>query len=247
MRYAILSDVHANLEALEAVLADAEPRVDTMVCLGDIVGYNADPHTCIQLIREKCSVVIAGNHDQAASGLRPYDDFSEYAKEAMDWTREQLTLDEIAYLRGLPALAAFGKGALAAHGSPRDTDEYLFHQLQFEESFLHLQAYLANVQCCFVGHTHLPMIWQYTPEGLVSPPEVEALVIPLQKEHRYIVNPGSVGQPRYGDPAASYVILDEGNRTIEFRFIEYDFLTTQEKIYDAMLPALLAERLAVGQ
>jgi predicted phosphodiesterase len=97
MKYAIISDLHANLEALEAVLADAQPYADAIICLGDIVGYNANPNECLQMVRDLCQVVIAGNHDMAASGLRPYDDFSEYAREAMDWTREQLTLEEQQY------------------------------------------------------------------------------------------------------------------------------------------------------
>jgi diadenosine tetraphosphatase ApaH/serine/threonine PP2A family protein phosphatase len=247
MKYAIISDLHANLEALTAVMADARPYADTVVCLGDIVGYNTDPHACLRIVQEVCDVVIAGNHDQAASDVRPYDDFSEFAREAMDWTRARLTPEEVRYLHDLPTTMPFGERWLAAHGSPRDTDEYLFHQVQFEEIFAYLQYRLPQVVACFIGHTHLPMIWHCTPEGLVSPVEVDSLTVALRPSTRYIINPGSVGQPRYGDPAASYVLLDDSAMTVEFRFVVYDVATTQEKIYDAMLPALLAERLAVGQ
>jgi predicted phosphodiesterase len=247
MKYAIISDLHANLEALEAVVADARLRVDTFVCLGDIVGYNANPNECLGMVRDVCQVVIAGNHDQAACGVRPYHDFSDNAREAMDWTQEQLTPDERQYLRGLPTTACFGACWLAAHGSPQDTDEYLFHPTHFQESFAHLLRHQPQILACFIGHTHLPMIWQCTADGVVSPVEVESLLVPLDVSRRYMVNPGSVGQPRYGEPASSYIILDEDALTVEFRFVTYDVATTQEKIYNAMLPLALAERLAMGR
>jgi len=247
MKYAIISDVHANLEALEAVLADMRPHADTVVCLGDIVGYNANPNECLELVQNVCDVVISGNHDQAACGLRRYDDFSAYAREAMDWTRRQLTPAWYQYLLSLPSTAMFSDQWLAAHGSPRDTDEYLFHAAHFQEAFIYLQEYLPQERGCFIGHTHLPMIWECTPEGLVGPTAVTALTVMLQPARRYIINPGSVGQPRYGKPAASYALLDDQALTVEFRFVTYDVAAAQDKIYDAMLPLPLAERLALGQ
>jgi diadenosine tetraphosphatase ApaH/serine/threonine PP2A family protein phosphatase len=246
MKYAIISDIHANLEALQAVLADAQPLADRFVCLGDIVGYNANPSECLQLIQTLCEVVIVGNHDQAAVGLRPYDDFNEYAIAAIDWTQLQLTADEQAYLRQLPLTAPFGKFCLAAHGSPRHTDEYLFQLSHFYASFQYIEEQMPAVRCCFVGHTHLPMIWRCTPTGVVSSLQPADLTITLDPASRYIVNPGSVGQPRYGGPDATYVLFDDTALTMEFRLIPYDIDTTQEKIYDAGLPPFLAERLAVG-
>jgi predicted phosphodiesterase len=246
MKYAIISDLHANLEALEAVLADAQPYADAIVCLGDIVGYNANPQECLHMVRTLCQVVIAGNHDMAASGLRPYDDFSDNARLAMDWTRQQLTSAEQQYLRDLPHTAVFGDQWLAAHGSPRDTDEYLFHPSQFQENFAYLWCYQPQIRACFIGHTHLPMIWQCSSAGVVTHAEVTSPIVPLQPDVRYIINPGSVGQPRYGDAASSYLLLDEDSMTVEFRFVLYDVAAAQEKIYNAMLPLALAERLAVG-
>jgi predicted phosphodiesterase len=246
MKYAIISDIHANLQALEAVFADLHPYADGIVCLGDIVGYNANPIECLEIIREQCDVVIAGNHDQAACDIRLYDDFSEYAKEAMHWTREQLTPEWKQYLSSLPSTATFGSCWMAAHGSPRDTDEYLFHSSHFQESFAHLYEYMSDMRGCFVGHTHLPMIWECTTSGLVTPTHVKDLVTQMQPQRRYIVNPGSVGQPRYGGPEASYVLLDTETLMVEFRFVPYDVVGAQERIYDAMLPVPLAERLAVG-
>jgi len=247
MKYAIISDLHANLEALEAVLADMQPHADAVICLGDIVGYNANPNECLELVQNVCDVVIAGNHDQAACDLRLYDDFSEYAKEAMHWTREQLTPAWKQYLCSLPNTATFGGCWLAAHGSPRDTDEYLFHELHFQEAFAYLSEYTPEVRGCFIGHTHLPMIWECTQAGLVRPAELTSLRVALHPMRRYIINPGSVGQPRYGSPEASYILLDDQALTVEFRFVDYDVATAQEKIYDAMLPLPLAERLALGQ
>lgn len=247
MKYAILSDIHANLEALEAVLEDARPLVDGFVCLGDIVGYNANPHECLETIKSLCEPIVAGNHDQVAVGMRSDEGFNEYAKEAMDWTKAQLTPAEQVFLRNLPATAPFDGRWLAAHGSPMDTDEYLFHDLQFQQSFLYLQREYPEILCCFVGHTHLPMIWSQTPNGQVNPVHVRSLTATLEPQYRYIVNPGSVGQPRHGDPAASYVVLDADAATIEFRFVTYDLDLTQEKIYDAGLPTFLAERLALGR
>ena len=261
MKYAIISDIHANLEALEAVLADMRPQAETVICLGDIVGYNANPNECLELVQHVCDVVIAGNHDQAACGLRPYDDFSEYAREAMDWTRQQLTPAWYQYLRDLPITAVFGDQWLAAHGAPWDTDEYLFHALHFRTAFLYVQEYLPQVRGCFIGHTHLPMLWECMDNGAVSPVDVRASAhnvhasahnvtsrtVALQPARRYIINPGSVGQPRYGGPAASYVLLDDQTLTVEFRFVTYDVAAAQDKIYDAMLPLPLAERLALGQ
>jgi predicted phosphodiesterase len=246
MKYAIISDIHANLEALEAVLADAQPDADRVICLGDIVGYNANPQECLHLVQRVCTLVIAGNHDLAAVGLRPYDDFNEYASAAIDWTKLQLTPEEQAYLRNLPLIAPFDTGWLAAHGSPRHTDEYLFRAEEFQQSFAYLQHRLPEVHGCFVGHTHLPMVWQCTSTGDVHAVESDALTVELDPACRYIINPGSVGQPRYGGPEATYVLLDDTARTVEFRFVAYEVDTTQEKIYDAGLPPYLAERLAIG-
>lgn len=246
MKYAIISDLHGNLEALQAVLDDASRKVDAIVCLGDIVGYNANPRECLRLVRETCALVIAGNHDQAACGVRPYDDFNDWARQAMDWTRAQLSAAEMAYLRGLPCTAPFGEGWLAAHGSPRHTDEYLFDERGFTNAFDSLAGLRPEARGCFVGHTHLPMVWTRGADGRVTPVEVPPRTVTLDATRRYMVNPGSVGQPRNGNPLAAYAILDEA-ASVELRNVPYDVDAAQEKIYDAMLPPLLAERLAIGR
>lgn len=248
MKYAIISDIHANLEALQAVLDDARPHADKVVCLGDIVGYNANPVECLHLIRQRCEVVVIGNHDQAAVGMRPYHDFNIYAQAAIDWTIDQLMPEDVAFLKGLPLHAPFGRRYLAAHGSPRDTDEYLIHPAGIRQNFMHLIQQMPHIYCCFVGHTHIPMIWQCTLDGVVS--QVEKIgtdTVRLDPMQYYIVNPGSVGQPRHGNPAASYVVLDDADQTLTFRAVSYDIAAAQDKIYDAMLPIPLAERLEFGR
>lgn len=248
MRYAVISDIHANLEALLAVLGDAQPQAEAFVCLGDIVGYNANPNECVRFVQDLCDVVIIGNHDQAAIGSRQDDDFNPNARVAIAWTKQQLTSASIAYLQRLPTTATFGRGGLAAHGSPRDTDEYLLHHHPIEQNFAYLQDAMPEVHCCFIGHTHIPMIWQCTSKGVVSLLHgIFSRPIILDRTRRYIINPGSVGQPRHGDPAASYLLFDDEAMTVTFRFVPYDVATTQEKIYDALLPLPLAARLEIGR
>ena len=246
MKYAIISDLHGNLEALQAVLDDASGKVDAVVCLGDIVGYNANPRECLRLVRETCALVVAGNHDQAACGVRPYDDFNDWARQAMDWTRGQLSAAEVEYLRRLPCTAPFGAGWVAAHGSPRHTDEYLFDGRGFAEAFDSLGRLRPEARGCFVGHTHLPMVWARETGGRVTQVQVPPRLVTLDAACRYIVNPGSVGQPRNGNPLAAYAILHDPT-AVELRNVPYDVAAAQEKIYDAMLPPLLAERLAIGR
>lgn len=250
MKYAIISDIHANLEALQAVVEDAASQAESFICLGDIVGYNANPIECIQMIQNLCPVTVIGNHDLAAVGMRPYDDFNPYAQAAIDWTKAQLSPADIAYLEALPMCAPFGFGQryLAAHGSPRHTDEYLFHPQRIQANFIYMRQFEPSIHCCFVGHTHIPMIWECTSDGIVLMVEkINADTVVLDATSTYIVNPGSVGQPRNGDPASSYVILDDEAQTMTYRGVSYDILAAQDKIYDAMLPTPLAERLEIGR
>ncbi len=248
MRALILSDIHANLEAFEAVLADAKRRggYDRVWFLGDLVGYNADPSACIALLQSLPSVSIAGNHDHAAVGKIDPILFNGAARAAAIWTAAQLSGAELEYLNGLPEVQASGKFTMV-HGSLRDhVSEYLLSQDAALATFS-----LLPTQFCLVGHSHIPLLWTelgYRVEGgllnLSSP-------LRLEPGQRLIVNPGSVGQPRDGDWRASYVLYDsDAGRwpgAMEHFRTEYDIATTQAKIRDAGLPESLAHRLTEGR
>ncbi|HLJ58685.1 MAG TPA: metallophosphoesterase family protein [bacterium] len=244
MRYAIFSDVHANLEALEAVLAEAgSGRPDAYVCLGDVVGYGPDPNECAARVRDLGAATVAGNHDRAALGAVDLDTFSALARAAIEWTQTVLLAETRTWLAALPLRRDIA-GGLAVHGSPRDP---------IEEYILDLPAALANFSaaaftCCFVGHTHIPGAFVLEPDGRVGtvtlPP---GSPVRLRPDARYIVNVGSVGQPRDGDPRASYLILDADAGTVTLRRVSYALATTQAKMAARDLPSVLAQRLALGR
>jgi predicted phosphodiesterase len=222
MRYAIISDIHSNAAALEAVLSDIEKmRVGRTVCLGDIVGYGAEPGMCIAKVRELGSEVVLGNHDSAAVGDTPIEYFNLYAKEAVLWTAGRLADDEKDYILAEPKQWGYVMDLLSA----RDCFRFLRKKL------------------CFIGHSHLPVIFQekekitYSMDGEVG----------IEDGARYIINVGSVGQPRDGDPRASYGIYDAEEKRVEIRRVQYDVKVTQENILAAGLPAFLAFRLGIGR
>jgi len=243
VRYAVFSDVHGNLEALDAVLADAARQdPDVYVCLGDVVGYGPDPNECVSRVRALDAQVIAGNHDRAAIGEVDLETFSPLARAAIQWTMRTLDDDARRFLAALPlrlATPAF----LAVHGSPRDpVEEYVFDLptalAVFSESEFSL---------CLVGHTHVPGAFVLGQDGRVGaralPP---GEVVGLAALCRYIVNVGSVGQPRDGDPRACYLLLDARVRTVVLHRLPYPVATTQAKIASRGLPSLLARRLSTG-
>lgn len=244
MRYAVLSDVHGNLEALEAVLADVRRRrPDAHLCLGDIVGYGPDPNECVARIRALGGPVIAGNHDLAAAGMLDPDAFSPLARAAIEWTRGVLTEETRAWLAALPD--RLGDPAfLAVHGSPRDPIEEYIIDLPTSLAIFSEHAF----SLCLVGHSHIPGAFILAADGTVS-----ARALPVGKSlrltraSRYIVNVGSVGQPRDGDPRASYLVLDTTARTVALQRLEYPVAVTQEKMAARGLPVPLAQRLALGR
>jgi len=241
MKTALLSDVHANLEALQAVLQVAQKRgVDRMLCLGDVVGYGASPNECLQIIRERCPMVLLGNHDSASSGGGELARFNPNAKAAALWTAKVLTPENRYYLRGLP-LTRHVEPYFYVHASPaapRDW-EYIFDRFDAEPQFQFFTEH-----ACFIGHTHQPAIFERSASGCVSLPPTQHRFDPA---HRYIVNVGSVGQPRDRDPRACFVILSEPEGTIEFVRVPYDIEASQEKIRAANLPPVLAARLSAGE
>jgi predicted phosphodiesterase len=240
MRFAIFSDVHANLEALEAVLHDAKERECTdCVCLGDVVGYNANPHECLARVREMDCPIVKGNHDEQASLVESSRDFNELAEHAIEWTREQLTDEDKQWLRDLPFQRQVRDFTIvhATLDTPAQWG-YVFNNLDAAASFTH-----QDTAVCFFGHTHVPMA--FIREDGVRRLRVEQLTIDPSK--KYFINTGSVGQPRDGDWRAAYCVYDVDSNSVEQRRIEYDLPVAQKKIIEAGLPELLAHRLGLGR
>jgi diadenosine tetraphosphatase ApaH/serine/threonine PP2A family protein phosphatase len=242
MRYAILADIHSNLAAFEAVLTDADGRggFDKIWCLGDVVGYGPDPNECIKRLRQFEPVCIAGNHDWAAIGKMDTSEFNPVAAAAAHWTSEQLTAEDRDYLLGLPLTLREDDFTLA-HGSPREPIwEYLLSTEAAQDNFAYFEtAY------CLVGHSHIPLIFELAADKAVYREFTEANL--KLKEKRMIINPGGVGQPRDGDPRASYAIYDAEAHTLRRYRVEYDIPATQRKMAEQGLPTPLILRLSVGR
>jgi len=241
VRYAILSDIHGNLEALRAVLADAGDRADAFLCLGDVVGYGADPGPCVDLVAERCAAVVAGNHERAVAGLMALDRFNPAARAAAEWTRERLHPDAAAWLAALPLVREVADATLV-HASPSQPDEWDY--LIFpEDGFAVFGAFATRA--CFVGHSHVPRAWAQGSWGHDHEPMPSAVT--FEAGCRYVVNVGSVGQPRDHDPRAAYAVWDLEARRLEIRRVPYDVAAARAKIVEAGLPRFLAERLAAGR
>jgi diadenosine tetraphosphatase ApaH/serine/threonine PP2A family protein phosphatase len=241
MRVLILSDIHANLTALEAVLEDAGP-FDATWCLGDLVGYGPDPNQCVERVRALPELLcLIGNHDQAALGGIPLSRFNRDARDVAEWTRSVLTEGNQEYLRSLPARITTQDFTLA-HGSPRQPVwEYILDQYTADRMFDFF-----DTPYCLVGHSHLPLVFKRGSDGAFAAPVAIRLgkTIPLEK--RMILNPGSVGQPRDMDPRAAYALLDLEALSWEPRRVRYDIAQVQLRILDAGLPERQALRLVAG-
>jgi predicted phosphodiesterase len=244
VRYLVISDIHANLTAFEAVLSAAEGQYEQVWCLGDLVGYGPDPNACIERLRQLPHVCVAGNHDWAVLGKLDVDDFNSDARRASLWTRRQLSPENMDYLVNLPTILVEGDFTLV-HGSPRHhVWEYILYPSIAVPNFDHFAT-----QYCMVGHTHTPVIFRHSLDGNERVceaflPTLEG-VLPLG-EDRLIINPGSVGQPRDGDARASFSIVDSEARTIDFRRVFYQVNETQERMRRVELPPRLITRLAYG-
>lgn len=238
MRLAVLSDIHANLEALEAVhRAGQERGVERWVCLGDIVGYGADPQACLARVRQWMAFCVLGNHDQAVAGLGDLGYFNPWARRAVEWTAAQLRPEQRQYLASLPLSVAEGE-ALFVHAHPAAPGNWGY-VLSAREVSAALEATPARL--CFVGHSHQPLACA-AGSSLLATEEV----IALRPGERYLVNAGSVGQPRDGNWRACFLVWDQGDDTLEFVRSDYDLQKAQAKILAAGLPPFLAGRLAQG-
>lgn len=250
MRILILSDIHANVEALEACLASA-PAHDRVFNLGDIVGYGANPNEVTERSRELGNVFVRGNHDKACAGITSLDDFNPIAGLAVMWTRQQLKPENLAFLHDLPAGPVCPlEGIRCVHGSPRDEDEYV---LMRRDAYSILGK--AEAPVTFFGHTHVQGgFWiddEANQEGSMEPAYksrdgYQEFPVELRDAAKYMINPGSVGQPRDGDPRAAFALYDTGKRLVIFCRAPYDIAAAQEKIFAAGLPERLAIRLEEG-
>jgi diadenosine tetraphosphatase ApaH/serine/threonine PP2A family protein phosphatase len=240
VRYAILSDIHGNLEALRAVLADCATDADAVLCLGDTVGYGADPLPCVELVAERAQAVVGGNHEHAVAGRLDLAWFNRYARAAAEWTRERLDDDHRAYLGALPLVREVADATLV-HASPAQPEEWDY-LVTAEDGFAAFGHFATR--WCFVGHSHVPGAWSLGSSGPEHDPGVAEVT--MERGRRYIVNVGSVGQPRDRDPRAAYALWDVDAGRVSIRRVAYDVGGARRKILDAGLPRFLADRLAAG-
>lgn len=247
MRYLVISDIHANLEAFETVMAAARQLgYDKVLLLGDLVGYGADPNAICERVREmKPDALIRGNHDKVGSGVESPEGFNAVARNAIRWTYDTLTNENRAWLAALPAGPMIVDDLIEiCHGTPFDEDAYVFDDL---DALRALHA--ARRPLCLFGHTHVQIGHMLSQDqfGLVTATDQRPLTIAMQDGSRYLVNPGSVGQPRDGDPRAGFGIVDTDARAITIYRIEYAIEKAQARIVAAGLPDVLAQRLALGR
>lgn len=246
MKYLILSDIHSNHEALSAVLARVKrKRWDKVVFLGDLVGYGANPNQTVDMVRAlKPLQAIRGNHDKVCSGIENGEMFNRVALQAAQWTQQRLTKSNLEWLYRLPEGPTVVDGAFAiSHGTPIDEDAYIFGEIEALNVFRQTAFPL-----CFFGHSHFPVVFGLSPDAihtvLTTSPTFR---IRLEPGMRYLVNPGSIGQPRDGSPLASFGMYDSDAKTVTIYRVPYRVERTQKKILDAGLPAPLADRLALGR
>ena len=244
MRYLILSDIHGNWEALEAVLESAEAEtIEQVLVLGDLVGYGAGPNEVVETVRRRAERVIRGNHDKVVAKLDDGDGFNSVALAAARWTTDALSDENLTYLRDLDrGPVEVLEGVNLCHGSPLDEDEYVMSLDGAQRVF---EDFIGRLT--FFGHTHLPMVFVASAAGVHGAAlEGDDFTITIDPENRYLVNPGSVGQPRDRNPQAAYVIYDSGRQEIRWRRCDYELEKAQRRILDAGLPQILAYRLAAG-
>ena len=242
MRWAAVSDIHSNLEALEAVLADLErARPEAIVCLGDFVGYGGSPNECVERLRPRLAAAVVGNHDLAAIGGTRVDAFTGDAARAARWTGTVLTAEHRDYLAALP-FSVVWRNARLVHASPARPERWAY-VLSIEDATEEMGAYQEPL--CLIGHSHYPGAFERDPSGTVRysrEPEIA-----MRSGRRYLVNVPSVGQPRDSDPRAGYLLVDEDAAALRQVRIAYDVEAAMRRIQDAGLPRFLSERLQWGE
>ncbi len=247
MRIAFISDIHSNLEALQAVLDEIDKEnIALIINLGDLVGYNANPGECVDLVQERQIINIQGNHDRAATQLKFAEGFNILAYQAVVWSANSLIPEHKRFLENLEHTRVLWDRYLLFHGAPGNPDAYIFYLFQAKKVFNYMRKKQSSVRIGFFGHTHKRAVWQRDVRGKISNLELSTDSLLLDPEQMYLINPGSVGQPRQRNWKASYLIFSTEPDTIQFKSVSYDLQTTQAKIRQAQLPEYLAERLAAG-
>lgn len=240
MRYAVISDVHSNLEAAQSVLEDIKKEgIEDLLFLGDAVGYGPDPEECLKILNAECKILIAGNHDRAVIGLTDIRLFNSFARTAIEWTSQRISADNILFLKRFKISESIPEKDISLfHSNPKEPKKWSYLEANFDAE---VNFHYFDSQICFLGHTHKPFIIEKKPSGemLIHRDDVR-----LSEASRYIVNAGSIGQPRDGDPRACYCIFDEG--LIYFRRVEYNIKRTQDKMMQYGLPFYLIDRLSHG-
>jgi diadenosine tetraphosphatase ApaH/serine/threonine PP2A family protein phosphatase len=247
MRYLVISDIHANLEAFETVMAEAKPLgYDQVVLLGDLVGYGADPNAICERVRDlRPDALIRGNHDKVGSGVESPEGFNAVARNAIRWTYDNLTKDNRDWLAALPAGPMIVDDMIEiCHGTPFDEDAYVFDDLDALRAM-----HAARRPLCLFGHTHVQVGYHLSRDqfGLATSDGARPVTIALEHPTRFLVNPGSVGQPRDGDPRAGFGIVDTTAREMTIYRVEYPIAKAQARILEEGLPEVLAQRLALGR
>ncbi len=239
MRYAVISDVHANIEALNTVLKKiSEETFDSLLFLGDSVGYGPNPNECIETLKEKAKILLAGNHDWASVDMTDIEYFNPYARAAVEWTKKILSNENRTFLRGLPLTQELDDRILLVHATPGEPEQWHYLLSTGDAS---INFHFFNQMICLIGHSHEPIIIERSPEDKII---VYKDRTDIKEGYRYILNVGSVGQPRDGNPDAAYAILNKNS--IEIKRVSYDIVLTQKKMRDVGLPSYLIERLSRG-
>ncbi len=242
MKFALISDIHANYEALTKVLADIETqKVDTIHCLGDIIGYGAEPGLCLEAVSKYCDVKLMGNHEYAALGLIYTEHYNAAAKESSEWTKTQLSDNDLSLIADFEMSHSFDN-FLLVHAYPFEPEKwrYIIAPNAAIEGFMHFTE-----KICFFGHSHLPQIF-IEQEDALPRCQVGHDFLP-DRENRYLINIGSVGQPRDNDNRACYLIFDTDEYEVFYRRVEYDISATQDKMAEHKMPEMLISRLAIGR
>lgn len=247
MKIAIISDIHSNIEALHAVLRKIDKeKVDAIVNLGDIVGYNASPDECVTEIRKCEAMSVSGNHDSAVHDLTARESFNVFANQAIRWSHFKLSKENKDFLKKLPLLSIVWDRFIACHGTLKSNDSYIVKPFQARRMFNIMRKEYQRINICFFGHTHRQAVWARDVRGKVRQLKLNENPIHLNPEEMYLINPGSVGQPRQNDWRASFLIFEPEEAKITFYSVPYDLYKAQQKILKAELPSFLAERLAEG-